>query len=79
MFNINAGSFDINKSPTCRWVVIGSPDYYGYVAGCLKMFIDDYHIADEHINLKNLRNKPLVVFLHAWWRRQGKGSNEPPL
>lgn len=62
MFNTNDGRFDITKFPQYDGVAIGSPDYYSYIAGGLKMFMDDHYIYDVRKNLKGLRDKPFVLF-----------------
>jgi multimeric flavodoxin WrbA len=62
MFNTNDGRFDITKFPQYDGVAIGSPDYYSYIAGGLKMFMDDHYIYDVHKKLKGLRDKPFFLF-----------------
>ena len=61
-FNTNDGRFDVSKFPQYDGAAFGSPDYYSYVAGGIKMFMDDYYIYDVHQNLKGLRDKPFVLF-----------------
>ncbi len=39
----------------------GSPDYYSYIAGGLKMFLDDWHIARSG-GIEGLTNKPYGLF-----------------
>ena len=41
MFNTNDGRFDITRFPQYDCAAIGSPDYYSYIAGGLKTFMDD--------------------------------------
>jgi flavorubredoxin len=62
LFNTNDGRFDVTKFPQYDCVAFGSPDYYSYIAGGLKMFMDDHYIFDVHKKLKGLRNKPFVAF-----------------
>jgi flavorubredoxin len=62
LFNTNDGRFDIATFPQYDGVAIGSPDYYSYVAGWLKTFMDDHYIYDVHQKLEGLRNKPFVLF-----------------
>ena len=62
LFNTNDGRFDINKLPQYDGVAIGSPDYFGYIAGGLKMFMDDHYIYDVRKRVEGLRNKPFVLF-----------------
>ena len=40
----------------------GSPDYYSYVAGNLKQFMDDHYIADVRKGMQGLKGKPYVLF-----------------
>jgi flavorubredoxin len=62
LFNTHDGRFDVTKFPQYDCVAFGSPDYYSYIAGGLKMFMDDHYIFDVHKKLKGLRNKPFVAF-----------------
>jgi flavorubredoxin len=39
----------------------GSPDYYSYLAGGLKMFLDDWHIA-KGAGLEGVTDKPVALF-----------------
>lgn len=61
-FNTNEGRFDVTRFPKYDGVAIGSPDYYSYIAGGLKMFMDDHYIYDVHKKLEGLRDKPFVLF-----------------
>jgi multimeric flavodoxin WrbA len=54
LFNTNDGRFDVTKFPQYDCVAFGSPDYYSYIAGGLKMFMDDHYIFDVHKKLKGL-------------------------
>ena len=62
MFNTNNGRYDVTQFPEYDCVAIGSPDYYSYIAGGLKMFMDDHYIYDVRKGLAGLRNKPYVLF-----------------
>ena len=62
LFNTNDGRFDVAGFPQYDCVAFGSPDYYGYIAGGLKTFMDDHYISDVHKKLKGLRNKPFAAF-----------------
>jgi len=62
LFNTNDGRFDVTTFPQYDCVAIGSPDYYSYIAGALKMFMDDHYIYDVRKNLNGLRDKPFVLF-----------------
>ena len=50
--------------PTLRGdcAAFGSPDYYSYVAGNLKQFMDDHYIADVRKGMQGLKDKPYVLF-----------------
>lgn len=61
-FNTNEGRFDITQFPQYDCVAFGSPEYYGYIAGGLKTFMDDHYIYDVRKGLKGLREKPYVLF-----------------
>ena len=61
-FNTNDGRFDISKFPNYDCAAFGSPDYYSYLAGGMKMFLDDHFIHHVHKNLKGLKDKPFVLF-----------------
>jgi len=62
LFNTNDGRFDVSTFPQYDGVAIGSPDYYSYIAGGLKMFMDDHYIYDVRKKLEGLRDKPFVLF-----------------
>ena len=62
LFNTNEGRFDITQFPQYDCVAFGSPDYYSYIAGTLKTFMDDHYIYDTRKNLKGLRDKPFALF-----------------
>ena len=62
LFNTNDGRYDVTRFPQYDCVAFGSPDYYSYIAGGLKVFMDDHYIFDVHNKLKGLRNKPFVLF-----------------
>jgi flavorubredoxin len=61
-FNTNDGRFDINRFPQYDCAAFGSPDYYNYVAGNLKQFMDDHYIADVRQGMAGLKAKPYVLF-----------------
>jgi flavorubredoxin len=62
LFNTNEGRFDVTQFPQYDCVAFGSPDYYSYIAGGLKTFMDDHYIHDVRKGLKGLKNKPYVLF-----------------
>lgn len=62
LFNTNEGRFDIGQFPQYDCAAFGSPDYYSYVAGGMKQFMDDHYVADVRKGLKGLKDKPYVLF-----------------
>jgi flavorubredoxin len=62
VFNTNDGRFDVTQFPQYDCVAFGSPDYYSYIAGNLKQFMDDHYIHDVRKGLKGLKGKPYVLF-----------------
>ena len=62
LFNTNEGRFDITQFPQYDCAAFGSPDYYSYVAGNLKQFMDDHYIADVRKGMKGLKDKPYALF-----------------
>ena len=62
LFNTNDGRYDMTEFPKYDCVAIGSPDYYSYIAGGLKMFMDDHYIYDVRKGLVGLKDKPYVLF-----------------
>jgi len=62
LFNTNEGRFDITKFPEYDCAAFGSPDYFGYLAGGLKTFMDDHYIHDVNKGLKGLKGKKYVIF-----------------
>ena len=61
-FNTNDGRFDVTRFPQYDCAAFGSPDYYSYIAGGLKTFMDDHYIYDVRKGLTGLREKPYVLF-----------------
>ena len=62
LFNTNEDRFDVTQVPQYDCLAIGSPDYYSYIAGSLKTFMDDHYIQDVHNKLEGLRGKPYALF-----------------
>jgi flavorubredoxin len=56
------GHFPINEFAGYDCAAFGSPDYYSYVAGALKTFMDDHYIARVRKGVKNLQEKPYALF-----------------
>jgi multimeric flavodoxin WrbA len=61
-FNTNDARFDIAQFPAYDCAAFGSPDYYSYVAGNLKQFMDDHYIADVRQGMQGLKDKPYALF-----------------
>jgi len=62
MHNTDNGRFDITQFPQYDCAAFGSPDYYSYVAGGLKTFMDDHYIQDVRKGTKGLKGKPYALF-----------------
>ena len=62
MFNTNEGRFDVTRFPQYDCAAFGSPDYYSYIAGTMKTFMDDHYIHDVRKGLQGLKEKPYVLF-----------------
>jgi multimeric flavodoxin WrbA len=62
LFNTNDGRFDITDFVQYDCAAFGSPDYYSYVAGNLKQFMDDHYIADVRKGMQGLKGKPYALF-----------------
>ena len=60
--NTNDGRFDVERFASYDCAAVGSPDYYSYVAGGLKVFLDDHYIAIERKGVKGLQGKPYALF-----------------
>ncbi len=61
-WNTNDGRYDVTEFPPYDCVAIGTPDYYSYVAGGLKTFMDDFYVHEVRKGLKGLREKPYALF-----------------
>ena len=62
LFNTDEGRFDVTKFPQYDCAAFGSPDYYSYIAGGLKTFMDDHYIYDVRKGLEGLKGKPYTLF-----------------
>jgi flavorubredoxin len=62
LHNTDHGRFDITRFPQYDCAAFGSPDYYSYVAGGLKVFMDDHYIHDVRKGLQGLKDKPYALF-----------------
>jgi len=72
--NTNERRLDIDEYRAAQAVAFGSPDYYSYIAGGLKMFLDDWFIAKK-TNAEGLRDKPYGLF----YSHGGGGAVRRPL
>lgn len=61
LINTNEQRMDIDLYRTFDAVAVGSPDYYSYIAGTLKTFLDDWYIAKQS-NPQGLEGKPYALF-----------------
>ncbi len=59
--NTNEKRMDIEQYRHFDAVAFGSPDYWGYIAGGLKVFVDDWYIARKS-NRQGLEDKPYGLF-----------------
>jgi len=62
LFNTNEGRYDVTQFPQYDCAAFGSPDYFSYVAGGLKTFMDDHYVQDVRKGLKGLKGKPYALF-----------------
>ena len=72
--NGNDGRFDVETYRSFDAAAFGSPDYFSYIAGTLKVFLDDWYIAKGQ-NPTGLVDKPLVLF----YSHGGGGAVKRPL
>jgi flavorubredoxin len=61
-FNTNDGRVDPAVLAECAGVAFGTPDYFSYPAGGLKMFIDDWLVAKRKGN-EQIEGLPIALFL----------------
>ncbi|MGC9777834.1 MAG: NAD(P)H-dependent oxidoreductase [Candidatus Heimdallarchaeota archaeon] len=61
LINTNKKRLDIEQFRHFDTVAFGSPDYWGYIAGGLKIFVDDFYIARKS-NRQGLEDKPYGLF-----------------
>jgi len=63
LWNTNTqGRFDATTFPQYDCAAFGSPDYYSYVAGLIKQFMDDHYILDVRQGMPGLKGKPYALF-----------------
>jgi NAD(P)H dehydrogenase (quinone) len=61
LVNTNDERLDIDSYRSVDAAAFGSPDYYSYIAGGLKVFLDDWHIA-KGADPTGLTDKPYALF-----------------
>ena len=61
LVNTNTQRLDIDAYRGYDAVAFGSPDYYSYIAGTLKTFLDDWYIS-KRTNSQGLTGKPYGLF-----------------
>ena len=59
--NTNQQRLNIDDYRKVDAAAFGSPDYYSYIAGGLKVFLDDWHIA-KAADPAGLTDKPIALF-----------------
>jgi len=72
--NTNDERVDVEIFRNCDAVAVGTPDYYSYIAGGLKMFFDDWYIAKGKDDT-DLTDKPVGLF----FSHGGGGKVREPL
>jgi flavorubredoxin len=61
LINANSGRFEIEKYREFDAAAFGTPDYFSYFAGTLKVFLDDWYIAKQ-ANPHGYVDKPVALF-----------------
>ena len=60
LHNTNTKRFPIEEYTRYDLVAIGTPDYFSYMAGTIKTFLDDWYL---HRNEPGYTGKPFVLFM----------------
>ncbi|OGJ94156.1 MAG: hypothetical protein A2350_04610 [Candidatus Raymondbacteria bacterium RifOxyB12_full_50_8] len=74
LVNTNEVRMDIDQYRLFSVAAFGSPDYYSYIAGGLKTFLDDWYIAKKN-NARGLTGKKYGLF----YSHGGGGDVKGPL
>lgn len=74
LVNTNEQRLDIEQYRRVDAAAFGSPDYYSYIAGGMKTFLDDWYIAQK-ANSQGLKDKPYGLF----YSHGGGGRARGPL
>ncbi len=61
LWNTNEKRFDVTKVPDYDCIAVGTPDYFSYMAGTLKTFMDDIYIAERN-GVEGITGKPVGLF-----------------
>jgi flavorubredoxin len=75
LVNTNEQRLDIEQYHRFDAVAFGSPDYYSYIAGGLKVFVDDWYIARKS-NRQRLEDKPYGLFFSHGGGGRARGPLE---
>jgi flavorubredoxin len=75
LVNTNEQRLDIADYRRFDAVAFGSPDYYSYIAGGMKVFLDDWYIAQKS-NSRGLKNKPYGLFFSHGGGGRARGPLE---
>ena len=62
LINANERRITLDAYRTYDAVAFGTPDYFSYFAGTIKVFLDDWYIAKK-ISAARLTDKPYALFL----------------
>jgi len=62
LINTNDGRMDMDEYRRADAVAFGTPDYYSYIAGGLKVFLDDWLLAKRQGEPGGLEDKPYALF-----------------
>lgn len=75
LWNTNEKRFDVTKVPGFDCIAVGTPDYFSYMAGTLKTFMDDIYIAERN-DVEVITGKPVGLFLSHGGGGRAKGPFE---
>jgi flavorubredoxin len=75
LWNVDKARFDVSKLPEYDAYAVGTPDYFSYMAGTLKTFMDDVYLA-ERAGAKGISGKPIALFLSHGGGGRAKGPFE---
>ncbi len=74
LWDVNAKRFDMSKLHEYGALAVGTPDYFSYITGTLKTFMDDAYIADRG-GVEGIKDKKVALFLN----HGGGGKAQEPL